>query len=311
MIAKWRPSWIRQLGFLDFLKTSGKRPPCEQSLLLSFSLLRREKEALPESRQLFEAAAARTSRLVNLVFSRQTGFSSASIRLVIKPMVIIEPAVPWQTKMAKRSARRAWSRTPVFVDKILLTVNSRHAWPVFLKFERRFEIYMSVLNIANEVSKFPWKFPLFIDGIKLWIFLCITTLSISRITIVSQVFWIFSFSVNASFSERFPEKCSTFHSHVGHYIEKFECSFHSRKYWSRVRWIDCNIIGMFHGLHDLICFRLRYVRLSSYWTRQILNLSTGDSVNKRVIQVVRWTLVSCSFAPDVNGSFSSHCPEKL
>ena len=25
------------------------------------------------------------------------------------------------------------------------------------------------------------------------------------------------FSVNAPFSERFPEKCSTFHSHVGHY----------------------------------------------------------------------------------------------
>ena len=68
--------------------------PCEQSLLLSFSFLRREKEALPESRQLFEAVTARTSGLVNLVFSRQTGFSSANIHLVIKPMVIIEPAVP-------------------------------------------------------------------------------------------------------------------------------------------------------------------------------------------------------------------------
>ena len=51
-------------------------------------------EALPESRQLFEATAARTSGLVNLVFSRQTGFSSTSVRLVTKPMVIIEPAVP-------------------------------------------------------------------------------------------------------------------------------------------------------------------------------------------------------------------------
>ena len=62
-----------------------------------------EKEALPESRQLFEAAAARTSGLVNLVFSRQTGFSSASVNLVTKPMVIIKPAVPWKTKMAARS----------------------------------------------------------------------------------------------------------------------------------------------------------------------------------------------------------------
>ena len=62
-----------------------------------------EKGALPELRQLFEAAAVGTSGLVNLVFSRQTGFSSASIRLVIKLMVIIEPAVPWKTKMATKS----------------------------------------------------------------------------------------------------------------------------------------------------------------------------------------------------------------
>ena len=32
----------------------------------------------------------------------------------------------------------------------------------------------------------------------------------------------------------------TFHSHVGHYKEKFECSFHSWNYCSRVTWIDCN-----------------------------------------------------------------------
>ena len=47
------------------------------------------------------------------------------------------------------------------------------------------------------------------------------------------------FSVNASFSKRFPEKCSRFHANAGHYKEEFECSFHSRKYWSRVTWIDC------------------------------------------------------------------------
>ena len=111
---------------------------------LSFSLPRREKEALPESRQFFEAAAARTCGLVNLVFSLQTVFSSASIRLVIKSMVIIEPAVPWQIKMATRSARRARSQTPLILDEILI-----------FKFERRLEIYLSVLNIANEVSNFP------------------------------------------------------------------------------------------------------------------------------------------------------------
>ena len=36
---------------------------------------------------------------------------------------------------------------------------SRHAWLVFLKFEKSFEICLSVLNIANEISEFPQKFP--------------------------------------------------------------------------------------------------------------------------------------------------------
>ena len=39
---------------------------------------------------------------------------------------------------------------------------------------------------------------------------------------------------------------------------------------------------MFHGLHDLIFFRLRYVRLSSYRTWQILNLSTGDPLMNKL-----------------------------
>ena len=128
--------------------------PASRASLCFFSLLRREKEALIESRQLFEATAARTCGLVNLVFSLQTGFSSASFRLVIKPMVIIEHAVPCQIKMAARSARRVRSQTPVILDEILLTVNLIRVTGI-LKFERRFEIYLSVLNIANEVSNFP------------------------------------------------------------------------------------------------------------------------------------------------------------
>ena len=51
--------------------------------------------------------------------------------------------------MAARSARRARSQTPVILDEILLTSNSRVTG--ILKFERRFEIYLSVLNIANAV----------------------------------------------------------------------------------------------------------------------------------------------------------------
>ena len=41
-------------------------------------------EALPLSRQTFEVTEARTNGLVNLVVFRQTGFSSASIRLFIQ-----------------------------------------------------------------------------------------------------------------------------------------------------------------------------------------------------------------------------------
>ena len=52
---------------------------------VSFCLLKwgGENKALPESRQTFEVAEARTAGLVNLVLSRQTRFSSISIRLLI------------------------------------------------------------------------------------------------------------------------------------------------------------------------------------------------------------------------------------
>ena len=42
---------------------------------------------------------------------------------------------------------------------VIITVNPGHAWTIFLKFERIFEIYMSVLKIANEISEFPINFP--------------------------------------------------------------------------------------------------------------------------------------------------------
>ena len=51
----------------------------------------RGKEALPES--AFEVAAAQTSGLVNLVFSRQTGFIESEHLFIVKPMVMKEPAV--------------------------------------------------------------------------------------------------------------------------------------------------------------------------------------------------------------------------
>ena len=52
-----------------------------------------EKDALPESHQAFEVAASRTPGLVNLAFSRQTGFFECKHPFVDKPMVITEPAI--------------------------------------------------------------------------------------------------------------------------------------------------------------------------------------------------------------------------
>ena len=57
-------------------------------------------EATPETRQAFEVAEARTSGQFNRVFSVQSAFSRASIRLLIKPMVITDPAVPNSGKRA-------------------------------------------------------------------------------------------------------------------------------------------------------------------------------------------------------------------
>ena len=36
------------------------------------------------------------------------------------------------------------------------------------------------------------------------------------------------------------KRVQTFHSNAIHHKEEFECSFHSRKNWSRVTWIDCH-----------------------------------------------------------------------
>ena len=55
-------------------------------------------EATPEARPAFEVAEARTCGQVNRVCSLQSAFSSASVRSLIKPMVITEPAVRYSVK---------------------------------------------------------------------------------------------------------------------------------------------------------------------------------------------------------------------
>ena len=55
---------------------------------------------MPESRRAFDVAAAPTSELDNLVFSRQTGLLECEHPLIYKPMLISEPAVP-STRLLK------------------------------------------------------------------------------------------------------------------------------------------------------------------------------------------------------------------
>ena len=50
------------------------------SFYVLFSCLKSRQETQPELHQTFEVNTAQTSGLANLVFSRQTGFASASIR---------------------------------------------------------------------------------------------------------------------------------------------------------------------------------------------------------------------------------------
>ena len=70
----------------------------------------------------------------------------------------------WTMETGSKDTRERYSHWPcqrLFVWWILwstpggFTVNPGHAGTIFLKFERSFEIYMSVLKIANEISEFP------------------------------------------------------------------------------------------------------------------------------------------------------------
>ena len=48
-----------------------------------------------------------------------------------------------------------------FIEKwtVDITLSPRQVWLAFLKFEWSFEIYISVLNVANKISESPKNFP--------------------------------------------------------------------------------------------------------------------------------------------------------
>ena len=107
--------------FWHILKLSSTMyPPFEHSLLSSFSWSRRRKESLPKSLEAFKVFAVRTSGVVNRVFfSRQTGFSGASIRPLIKPLVPTEPAKQ-RTRLLGLGLKLSPSNMPRMLNKGLM-----------------------------------------------------------------------------------------------------------------------------------------------------------------------------------------------
>ena len=106
---------------------------CEYRLLSSLPLagtLRTEphfvegdEEALLGSRQAYEIAEGRTSGLVNLVFSRQTGFPSANIRLLMRRGSYLSPL--YQAHSDKEGVRTGIpARSRIRSIKILLDLCS-------------------------------------------------------------------------------------------------------------------------------------------------------------------------------------------
>ena len=83
------PAWIYNLIQIHSGETSRPRDFVARSVAARARSTgkSREKRGLPKSRQAFEVSATLTSGLVNLVFSRQTGFPSTCIGLLINPSI--------------------------------------------------------------------------------------------------------------------------------------------------------------------------------------------------------------------------------
>ena len=134
---------------LTILLQNKKTHPASRASSCLFLYGGGEKEALPESCQLFEAAAARTSGLVNLVFSRQTGFFQCEHPFSDKTdgynlaRCTMTNQDGFEICSACSKPNTNYSRQDCSYGQFMSRVTGI------------FEIDMSVLNIANEVSKFP------------------------------------------------------------------------------------------------------------------------------------------------------------
>ena len=108
---------------------------------------RREKKALPESRQTFQATKAQISGLDNLVFSRQTVFFECEHPLIDKTIVLTEPTV----------ARAQLLESFIFRDEdnyeyeIFTILSISHAWTNVILAEKRDSRRHSTTSFSENV----------------------------------------------------------------------------------------------------------------------------------------------------------------
>ena len=95
-----------------------------------------------------EVAAAQTSGLVNLVFSRQTGFFECEHPFIDKPMVITEPAVPI-TRLFGLGSKLYPSNIPP-----MLRPSAPEVSPLLCSFQHT----AISLQLANQLSNSKLKF---------------------------------------------------------------------------------------------------------------------------------------------------------
>ena len=113
-----------------------------------------EEEALPESRHTFDVAAAQTSGLVSLVFSRQTGFCGENFPFIVKPLVVTEPAIV-SARLLGLGSKLYASNRPRMLNKDLTQFVLFRSW--LFKSSKQKNGFAWKLNISSHtlLNRFP------------------------------------------------------------------------------------------------------------------------------------------------------------
>ena len=123
-----------------------------------------EKEALPESRELFEAAAARTSGLVNLVFSRQTVFFQCEHPFSDKTdgynwaRCTMTNQDGFEICLSCSKPNTSYSRRDSYGQFMPRVTGIFEIWTVFWNLHVSFEHCQRGFKVPVEVSLFYWRY---------------------------------------------------------------------------------------------------------------------------------------------------------